>query len=411
MSQSNNAAPNSTAKTVVVTGFGCVTALGHDSWAMWDALCTGQSARVPLTSIHVDGCRVTQGAEAILPDLPRLSPKQLSRLSRASRLALPAVSQALKEAGLSKKDECCVLRRLEISVSTTAGGMEKGQEFLRGVWSQEPQGQTARVAHYQAQQQIGEIHRHFGFTGPAMIVANACAGGGNAIGHAADLIRCGMADIVLAGGYEALSDLVFAGFDSLQSLAPDKCRPFDRGRRGLMLGEGAGFLVLENEASAVRRSADIKARIVGYGHTTDTGHLTQPTQDGTALERAMRMALLDAHMHASEIGYVNAHGTGTPFNDSAEAQAFHRVFGTSQTKLSSTKAALGHTLGAAGAIEAIISILALNTGQLPPQINSLDPEPLVAASLVPIGARAQLEAVMSVNLGFGGSNAAIIFTR
>jgi 3-oxoacyl-[acyl-carrier-protein] synthase II len=244
-----------------------------------------------------------------------------------------------------------------------------------------------------------------------MTVANACAGGGNAIGHAADLIRAGLADIVLAGGYEALSELVFAGFDGLQSLAPDACRPFDRGRRGLMLGEGAAFLVLENADRARSRGARIFGYVAGYGHTTDPHHLTQPAPDGTPLETAMRRALEQSSLSSDRVGYVNAHGTGTPFNDGAEAQAFHRVFGAGPTKLSSTKAALGHTLGAAGAIEGVLCLLALQTGQLPPQINLLDPEPLVSGALVAPGEKATLTAAMSVNLGFGGSNAAVLFTR
>jgi 3-oxoacyl-[acyl-carrier-protein] synthase II len=220
-----------------------------------------------------------------------------------------------------------------------------------------------------------------------------------------------MTDIVLAGGYEALSELVFAGFDGLQSLAPEACRPFDRGRRGLTLGEGAAFLVLENADRARARGAKVLGYLAGYGQTTDTHHLTQPAPDGAPLERAMRRALEQGRIKASQVGYVNAHGTGTPFNDGAEAQAFHRVFGAGQTKLSSTKAALGHTLGAAGAIEAVLCLLALQSGQLPPQINLLDPEPLVAAALVGLGEKADLSAAMSVNLGFGGSNAAVLFTR
>ena len=178
-----------------------------------------------------------------------------------------------------------------------------------------------------------------------------------------------------------------------------------------MLGEGAAFLVLENADRARARGAKILGYLAGYGQTTDTHHLTQPAPDGAPLERAMRRALEQGRINASDVGYVNAHGTGTPFNDGAEAQAFHRVFGAGQTKLSSTKAALGHTLGAAGAIEAVLCLLALQSGQLPPQINLLDPEPLVAAALVGVGEKADISAAMSVNLGFGGSNAAVLFTR
>ena len=396
---------------IAITGLGCVSALGGDVTSTWEALRAGRSARGPLTAIDVDGCRVTEGAEAILPPWPPGPEKRLRRLSRSTRLALPAVRQALAGAGLLDANDRCLLPRLEMSVSTTACGMEKGEEFLHALWNKTRAGQASRVAQYQSQAQAGAIHDTFGFDGPVMTVANACAGGGNAIGHGADLLRSGMADIVLAGGYEALSELVFAGFDGLQSLAPDACRPFDRGRRGLMLGEGAAFLVLEKTGRARARGAKILGYLAGYGHTTDTHHLTQPAPDGAPLERAMRRALEQGGMEASQIGYLNAHGTGTPFNDGAEAQAFHRLFGSGQTKLSSTKAALGHTLGAAGAIEAVLCLLALQTGQLPPQINLLDPEPLVATALVGHGEKADLTAAMSVNLGFGGSNAAVIFTR
>lgn len=178
-----------------------------------------------------------------------------------------------------------------------------------------------------------------------------------------------------------------------------------------MLGEGAAFLVLEKADRARKRGAEILGLVAGYGHTTDTHHLTQPAPDGAPLERAMRNALQSAALCAADIGYVNAHGTGTPFNDGAEAAAFHRVFGDAGTRLSSTKAALGHTLGAAGAIEGVLCLLALRAKQLPPQINLLDPEPLVAAALVSPGETAAPVAAMSTNLGFGGSNAAVIFSR
>jgi 3-oxoacyl-[acyl-carrier-protein] synthase II len=289
--------------------------------------------------------------------------------------------------------------------------MEKGEGFLKSVWNSTGRGRTSLLCHYQAQQQIGMLHKWFRFTGPSTIIANACAGGSNAIGHACDVIRSGMAEIILSGGYDALCELVYCGFDSLLTLAPDACRPFDRGRNGLMLGEGAAFLVLESESHALSRGADIVGTVAGYGHSTDMGHLTQPDQEGAPLEKAMRQALDHAGLSPAKIGYVNAHGTGTPFNDGAEAKAMKRLFSGTEARLSSTKAALGHTLGAAGAIEAVISLLALKTGSLPPQINLLDPEPDVEGLLVAHGEQAQLEAVISVNLGFGGSNAALVLSK
>jgi 3-oxoacyl-[acyl-carrier-protein] synthase II len=386
--------------------------LGKDTDSTWSRLCAGETARAPLSVIPVEGCRVTEGAEAELPAWPvNMSEKNIQRLSRAARLAVPAAAEALHQASLLNSQGRCTLPRLEMSVSTTACGMEKGEEFARKTWEMEAVGRTALVAHYQSQHQVAAIHDTLGFDGPVMTVANACAGGANAIGHAGDLIRAGLADIVLAGGYEALSELVFAGFDSLQSLAPEVCRPFDRGRRGLMLGEGAAFLVLEKSSHARKRGAVILGYLDGYGHSTDPHHLTQPAPDGAPLEHAMRQALQQASCPANEVGYVNAHGTGTPFNDGAEAAAFDRVFAAAMTKISSTKAATGHTLGAAGAIEAVFCMMTLLTGKIPPQINLLDPEPLVAQALSTQGDKLHSERVMSVNLGFGGSNAALLFSR
>lgn len=397
--------------SLVVTGFGCVTALGSTADETWKAVCGGQTARAPLTVIPVDGCRVTEGAEVARLPWPTIASGGKPRLSRAARLAIPAAAEALSMAELRGADGGCTIPWLPMSLSTTACGMEMGEAFLRSLWAGENRGQAARVAHYQSQQQVAPLQEHLGFRGPVTTIANACAGGGNAIGHGADMIRAGQADIVLCGGYEALSELVFAGFDCLQSLAPDCCRPFDRKRRGLMLGEGAAFLVLERAAHAAARNAPVFARFAGYGHATDTHHLTQPDPEGAPLERAMRMALERAGCDAGIVGYVNAHGTGTPFNDGAEAKAFHRVFTTGETRLSSTKAAIGHTLGAAGAVEAVLAVLAMRTGRLPPQINLQDPEPLVAEALVQPGETADIRAAMSVNLGFGGSTASILFTR
>ena len=399
---------------MVVTGWGCVTPLGGDTASTWTRLVRGEGVRGRLGCIPVEGCRVVEGAEAVLPELPWIGDKEVGRLSRASRLAMPAAREALFHAGLLDDGSRCLRQIMETSVSTTAGGMEFGEAFLRGLWAGAGRkGQTARVARYPTHQQVGDLQRHLGFSGPVMIVANACASGANAIGHAADLIRAGLADLVLAGGYEALCELVFCGFDSLLALSPDACRPFDTDRNGLMLGEGAAFLVIERAESAKARGAVARARVAGYGHTTDAYHITRPEPSGEPLERAMRQALGRAGIESGEIGHLNAHGTGTPFNDGAEAAAFARVFGggMESVRTTSTKAAIGHTLGAAGAIEAVFCMMALETGELPPQINTVTPVPELAEALTRPGDLLQKQAVMSVNLGFGGSNAALVFTK
>lgn len=399
---------------VVITGMGCVSPLGAEMKTTWTRLLAGDQAVEPLTVFNAEGCRVKQAAQAATPALERWTGQRVRRLPRASRLAIPAAEEALRMAGLLDADSHCTLPWLESSVSTTACGMEIGEEFLRQAWAGEgPRGQLARIARYQAQQQIEDLQEYLGFRGPATLLANACAGGGNSLGHAADLIRAGMAEVILTGGYEALSDLVYTGFDCLLALAPDRCRPFDRTRQGLALGEGAAFLVMESEAHARERGATILAVLAGYGHGTDQYHLTQPDPTGGVLAATIQMALDDAQLPPTSIGYVNAHGTATPMNDRAEISAYQTVFGQELPgiRVSSTKAAIGHTLGAAGAIEAVFAIRTLETGALPPQINLVDPEPAIAHALVQPGEEAPVQAALSVNLGFGGSNAALVFTR
>ena len=401
-----------TREEVVITGWGCVSPLGGDAATTWKALLRGDSARGEITCIPVEGCRVTHGAEAQLPELPGVSGREVSRLSRTSRLAIPAARQAMTDAGIIDSNGRSIFSKLELSISTTACGMEHGEEFLHEIWSGGTRHLASKISRYPAHQQIGDLQQHLGFSGPSMIVSNACASGANAIGHAADLLRAGFAEIVLAGGYEALCELVFCGFDSLQALDSDVCKPFDLYRRGLMLGEGAAFLVMETQAHAKKRGAQIKGRLAGYGHTTDTHHITQPDPTGTPLETAVHRALGQAGLEPANIGYVNAHGTATIFNDGAEAAAFARIFGSgiSNVRIGSTKAAIGHTLGAAGSMEAVFSLECLRTGDIPPQINTTHPIAELAACLARPGDRLARPAVLSVNLGFGGSNAALVFT-
>ncbi|HUI08575.1 MAG TPA: beta-ketoacyl-[acyl-carrier-protein] synthase family protein [Verrucomicrobiae bacterium] len=402
---------------VVITGLGAVTPLGDNFATTWQRLIAGESAAAPVTLFDVAGCRCKQAASAQLPDLPDLTPKQLSRLSRAARLAVPAARAALADAGLLGNDGRSRLTRLTLSVSTTGGGMAWGERFLRAMLAQQNGvRQFPYIVRYQAHHQVHDLQRCLGFRGPITIIANACASGANAIGHGADLIRAGACDCLLTGGFEALTELIYVGFDCLQAMSPERCCPFDVGRNGLMLGEAAAFAVLESESHARARGVRILAELAGYGHATDLHHLTQPDPLGTPTVRAIRHALAEAGCPASEIGYLNAHGTGTLLNDTSECAAFATVFGekegavSSPVRISSTKAAIGHTLGAAGSIEALFAVAALRSGQLPPNLNLRRPDPRVAANLVAVGERrADVRAVLSVNLGFGGSNAALIF--
>jgi len=400
--------------TVVVTGMGALTPLGMDLRSTWSRLIAGAEAQAPITLFDVSGCRCQSGAQAKLPGFPEVNARRLRRWSRATRLAAPAFREALDTAGLLDADGRSRLPKVTLSVSTTGGAMALGERYLRGLLAgRRGPGRTFEVAHYQAHHQILDLQDQFGFRGPITIIANACASGANAIGHGADLIRSGRADLVITGGYEPLTELIFVGFDCLQAMSADKCRPFDTGRTGLMLGEAAAFLVLESELHARQRGANILGVVAGYGHSTDVHHLTQPHPRGAPLVAAIRRALDQAQLTPGDIGYLNAHGTGTLLNDASECAAFTEVFGNrAPPRLSSTKAAIGHALGAAGAVEAVFTLQALRTGELPPNLNVRHAEPTVAARLVTRSEHSHsLQATISVNLGFGGSNTALIFTR
>jgi 3-oxoacyl-[acyl-carrier-protein] synthase II len=247
----------------------------------------------------------------------------------------------------------------------------------------------------------------FGITAPCQVIANACASGTNAIGHAFHCVRSGRYERVLAGGYDALSELVFVGFDSLQASTPERCRPFDRERSGLVLGEGAAILLLENFNSAQARGAEIVAEIIGYGMATDNHHLTQPDPSGSGPRRAMEDALQSARISAKEVDYINAHGTATPFNDAAEGKAIAELF--DGVAVSSTKGMMGHALGAAGAIEAIFGVLALQNQFLPPNINFQNGDAGLNLNIIPNDAQAaSVRTVLSNSFGFGGTNASVI---
>jgi 3-oxoacyl-[acyl-carrier-protein] synthase II len=268
----------------------------------------------------------------------------------------------------------------------------------------------AWIANYPAQKPVIDALETFEISAPCQVIANSCASGTNAIGHAFECLRSGRYERVLTGGYDALSELVFVGFDSLQASTPEKCRPFDRHRTGMILGEGAAILALENLDAARARGARVLAEITGYGTSTDNFHLTQPDPSGIGPRRAMERALQSAQISADSVDYINAHGTATPFNDAAEGKAIGGLFG--RVPISSTKSMMGHSLGAAGAIEAIICLLALQHQFLPPNINFRAPDQLADLNIVANEARrTALRTVLSNSFGFGGTNASILMQQ
>jgi 3-oxoacyl-[acyl-carrier-protein] synthase II len=271
-----------------------------------------------------------------------------------------------------------------------------------------------RVETYQVQRQMSDMARLLKVDGRIRIVSNACASGANAIGQAFHLVRSGRAERVLAGGYDALCQLVFAGFDTLQALSPSGIpRPFDAARDGLALGEGAGFVVIESAEAAKNRGARVIAEITGYGAATDVHHLTQPHPEGDAALITMQAACKMAGISPEQIDYINSHGTGTPLNDVAEGNAIRRWAGdsVSRIKVSSTKSAIGHLLGGAGAVESVICLMALEGQWLPASLHVREPDPVCVFDLIREPREALVRRVLTNSFGFGGANATLIFEK
>jgi 3-oxoacyl-[acyl-carrier-protein] synthase II len=397
---------------VVITGAGIVTALGLGWKPNAEGFRAGRPAFRPVSLFDVSRQRVKTAAEVELPDaLPptSLSRRQSSRLDRAGKMLLLAANEAWQQAGWKPAVN------LPLVLGTTAGGMSLGEDYFRQA-VQSParhRRQPTRAIHYQPQVQARMVLDALGFGGPITIISNACASGSNAIGQAWNLIRCGQAERVLAGGYDALSLLVFAGFDALQALSPTVCRPFDARRDGLALGEGAALVALETLELAQRRKATILGELIGYGTTIDQHHLTQPQPEGNAALTAMNLASEAARLGPQEVDYINAHGTGTVLNDSAEALAISRWAGprTATLPVSSTKASIGHLLGAAGAVEAVICLMALREQWLPVQAAFATPDPACNFPIVRQPRDARVNVALSNSFGFGGVNATLILRR
>jgi 3-oxoacyl-[acyl-carrier-protein] synthase II len=333
------------------------------------------------------------------------------RASRADVFALRAALEAVADSGI---DVAAEPERVGVVVGGTTGGMLRAEACVEARIA-------GRLAHYRATPLVGTpistsadlIATALGATGPRLTFSTACSSGANALGTALDWIRLGRADVVLAGGTESLCRTIFAGFNALHALSTEPCRPFDRRRDGLSLGEGAAMMVLESAAGAERRAARPHAALLGYGISADAHHLTAPHPAGKGAVLAMRRALARAGVQPESVGYINAHGTGTPLNDAVETAAIKTVFGPHpRFAVSSTKAAVGHTLGAAGAIEALATVIALRDGFLPPTVNLEENDPACDLDFVPRTSRdASIRFALSNSYGFGGNNTTLVLGR
>jgi 3-oxoacyl-[acyl-carrier-protein] synthase II len=403
---------------VVVTGIGVVTPIGTGSQDLWQGLMSGRSGAGPIAAFDASDQTIRIACEVNDFDPLRwMDPREAARTDRFTQMAVAAGSGAWDEAGLSDN---CDPERTGAIVGTGIGGIatieREHSAFLAGGPRRVSPFMVPRLMPNAAAAAVAMKH---GLHGPNFAPVSACATGAHAIGDAMRSIQYGMADVMLAGGSEAaLTPLALAAFARMGALSkrnddPERAsRPFDAGRDGFVFGEGAGVLVLESRESAERRGAEILAILAGYGATADAHHATQPDPGGLGAQAAMRAAMEDAGVVPDDIDYINAHGTSTPFNDRIETLAIKNVFGVEAKRVpvSSTKSQMGHLLGAAGAVEAAISVMAICRGKIPSTINLEEPDPQCDLDYVGEGPRdAKLRIVLSNSFGFGGQNACLVF--
>ncbi|HEY7040705.1 MAG TPA: beta-ketoacyl-[acyl-carrier-protein] synthase family protein [Methylomirabilota bacterium] len=394
-------------RDVVVSGLGIVSPYGLGTKTFWSGLAAGACAIKPVTVIDTEGFRSRIAAEIPADAVAALGSSR--RRSRADRIALEAAREALTDSGLQGRERAAA----GLFVGAVGGGMLEGEDWYwdegrRGVIS--PRMRALRsILPYSHAETLGW---RLGLTGPKETIVMACASGAASIALGADLVRAGAIGAALVGGVDALTHICFMGFNALKLLDPSPCRPFDRERRGMSIGEAAAFFVLEDAERCRARGGRAHARLAGYGMTTDAHHVTAPHPEGEGMIQAMQQALDDAGRPATAVGYVNAHGTGTLQNDRAEALALRSVFGEGGVLLSSTKSLVGHTMAAAGSVEAMATVLALQHGLLPPTANLEQPDPEVAFDCLPGAARpAEIEVALSNSFGFGGQNVSLVLTR
>ncbi|MCK4258404.1 MAG: beta-ketoacyl-[acyl-carrier-protein] synthase family protein [Halanaerobiales bacterium] len=397
-------------KDIVVTGMGTLTAIGNNVDDFWDGLIQGRYGAGEITSFDMSEYRHSRGCELknFRPQ-DHLSQKELHRMDRASILSVVAAREAIADAGIDLEN---YQGRIGVAIGTTLSGMIKTQEYYRKIFTgKQDRVLASKLLEYPLYIPGNQVIDKLGIVAEHFTVSTACSSGLHAIGIATDLLRVGRCDLVIAGGVDLISELTFSGFELLKALSNEDITPFDLNRKGLLLGDGVGIVVLEREDSAKARNANLYAKIAGYGSSSDAFHMTAPHKDAEGIFQSMKMALKDAKMNVEEIDYISAHGTGTKHNDAIETLGIKRFFGTRAYNIpvSSIKSMIGHTLGAAGAIETIAGILTIRHGIISPTINYQTPDPDCDLDYVPNVARKQnIRSFMNNSLGFGGNNAVLI---
>lgn len=398
---------------VVVTGIGVVTPIGSTREKFWSSLVEARSGIGPIKNIPTERLTAKIAAQVLDFDpAQHFNPKRENLLDRFSQFAVVAARAAVQDAQLVITEEIAL--QAATVIGNGAGGMTSlDDSYLKLYGQNSPRAHPLSIPRFMMNAACGLVTMDLGLKGPAFMVASACASGTHAIGQAFQMVRMGQTPVALAGGSEASITVgTIKGWEALRVLSSDTCRPFSRTRSGLVLGEGAAMFVLESREHAVARGAPIYAELLGCGMSADANDITAVDPDGAA--RAMRSALTDAKVNVEDIDYVNAHGTGTALNDKGETVALHKAFGESAAHLavSSSKGVLGHSLGAAGAIEFAATVLALHHQTIPPTANFEEVDPDCDLDYVPnIARNAPIEKAMSSSFAFGGLNAVLVLGR
>jgi nodulation protein E len=400
-------------RRVAITGAGVISALGRNTDEFWQSLVAGRSGIRPIATVDCSTIRFKNGAEiADYSHRPHFKDKQADYLDPFAQYVLIAAREAVAQAGVEwtadLRENACI-----VTGSATGGQSTEDAEFRELYERKRPRMNPMGIPKTMASAGASHVSMEFGIMGPAFTIATACSSSAHAIGQAFWMVRSGMSDLAVTGGSEAPFSFAFLkAWEAMRVVAPDTCRPFSNDRLGMVLGEGAAMFTLEPLEKAQARGVPILAEICGVGMSADASHITMPNPLGAA--RAMKAALRDAGIEPEQVGYVNAHGTATRVNDVSETQALRQTFGAHLDRLpvSSTKSMHGHTLGAAGAIEAAATVLALKYGILPPTANFRERDPECDIDVIPNQARAvEVEYAISNSFAFGGLNAVLAFRK
>lgn len=399
---------------IAITGIGLATALGATREETWAGLLDGECGIRPTTVFDVEGYRSQVAAEVPMAAIDRsLTPLERRRFSRGDRIGMHAAGEALADSGLL--DQLTDRSRVGVFLGAGTADLLRNEDYYR-TW------QTRGIRHARPSDAwshflstpVDAIAARYGLEGPRGCVVAACSSSTIAIGRAVEAIRSGRADATLAGGTDALARLTYTGFNLLRLMDPSPCRPFDRSRAGMNIGEGAGILLLERLDRAVARGARIYAELAGHSLACEAFHPTAPEPEGRPVAQVVALALADARVDAEIVDHINAHGTATPQNDLAESRGFHRVFGSraAEIPVTSLKSMIGHCLGAAGAVEAAALALSVARQVIPPTINHAETDRECGVNVVANEARPRrLRAAVSTSLGFGGNDSALVMTR